>query len=142
MRRTWDRSRVITVLAAIKDNGMTIPRMSKASGVTRSTLYRWAAGEVQPDYGKVYSLAYAVHPRHPDLARELVEASGYAWAEPTEAPEPEPIPPEVLDYIRNSGRYDREQQEYLIETLRDPTGPAPAEEGRSAPGGASSRRAG
>jgi transcriptional regulator with XRE-family HTH domain len=106
--------------------------MSRRSGVTRSTIYRWMAGEVQPDYGKAYSLAYAVHPRYPGLARDLVEASGYAWAEPTEAPEPPRIPPDVLAAIEK--RYPPERQAEIIEMLEQFSGhdEAPGDgEGRS-----------
>lgn len=129
-------------IARLKDAGMNESRIARLAGVGRSTVNRWARGANRPEHDPVRRLAANVFHGHPDLARELVEASGYPWAEPTEAPQPPPIPPEVLDYIRNSGRYDREQQEFLIETLLDPAGPSPAEEGRSAPGGASSRRAG
>lgn len=111
MRQSWDRSRVIAVLAAIRDAGISVPVMSRRSGVTRSTIYRWMAGEVQPDYGKVYGLAYAVHPRYPGLARDLVEASGYAWAEPEEAPEPPRVPPDVLAIIQE--HYPDRQDEIL-----------------------------
>lgn len=140
MRQIWDRARVITVLAAIKDAGISVPVMSRRSGVTRSTIYRWMAGEVQPDYNKVYSLAYAVWPRQPRLARELVEASGYAWAEPAEAPGPPPIPDDVMDVIRKN--YPPEKQAEIIEMLAElserDVEPGPGDQSQR-PGGATGR---
>ena len=137
----WSATRIAAALAKLEDAGHSQPAMARLAGVSQSTVNRWSRGKVQPGYTAVRKLAVALWRKQPELARELVEASGYPWAEPTEAPQPPPIPPEVLDYIRNSGRYDREQQEYLIETLLDPTGPEASQEGRSEPGGAS-RRAG
>lgn len=68
------------------------------------------SGEVQPDYGKVYSLAYAIWPRQPGLARELVEASGYAWSEPSEVlPDPDVI----------AGELGEETAERLRRVLRE-----------------------
>jgi len=138
MRQSWDRSRVIAVLAAVKDAGISVPKMSRTSGVTRSTIYRWMAGEVQPDYGKVYSLAYAVHPRYPGLARDLVEASGYVWAEPRDAP-----PSDVLADELGQDTADRVRRELakrgeagrtvLAEFERVLSSPGAAEEAQSEP---------
>lgn len=96
MHETWDATRVMAVLATVKDNGMSVREMTQLSGANRSTIYRWMSGaEGQPDYDLVNRLARAIWRRHPDLARELVEASGYAWAEPTGEPEPVDVLAEV-----------------------------------------------
>lgn len=97
MQRTWDRARVIAVLGTLKDDGISAQRMAKMAGVNRSTIYRWMAGEVAPEYVPVRALAWALWPRHPDLARELTEASGWPWQEPSEAERsPPPTPMEEL----------------------------------------------
>lgn len=96
MHETWDAARVMAVLATLKDNGVSVREMTRLSGANRSTIYRWmSAGDGQPDYAIVNRLARAVWRQHPDLARELVEASGYAWAEPTGEPEPVDVLAEV-----------------------------------------------
>lgn len=96
MHETWDATRVMAVLATIKDNGVSVREMTQLSGANRSTIYRWSGGtEGQPDYDLVNRLARAIWRRHPELARELVEASGYAWAEPTGEPEPVDVLAEV-----------------------------------------------
>jgi hypothetical protein len=121
MRRTWDRARVMASLAALKDAGVSVPKMSRMARANRSTIYRWVGGEVAPDYELVHNLAYAIWPHHPALARELVEASGYAWVEPDAEPEPEPIPREVLDVIRKT--YPPEVQAEAIKMLQQLSGP-------------------
>lgn len=96
MHETWDATRVMAVLATVKDNGMSVREMTQLSGANRSTIYRWmSGGDGQPDYDLVNRLARAIWRRHPGLARELVEASGYAWAEPTGEPEPVDVLAEV-----------------------------------------------
>ena len=90
MQRTWDRARVITVLAALKDAGVSAQRMSRLAGVNRSTIYRWISGDVAPDYAPVRNLARGIWRERPDDARELVEASGWPWQEPSEQDLPPP----------------------------------------------------
>jgi AcrR family transcriptional regulator len=116
MRRTWDRTRVIAVLVELRDNGITVQQMSKMAGVTRATIYRWIGGEVTPDWIPVRTLAWAIWPRYPNQARELVEASGWPWQEPPE-PEPEPlVDPEVAEILRR--RYPDEADELIAELER------------------------
>lgn len=119
----------VMIRRARHEAGLTQAELAAKLNVHKVTVGDWERGRFFPD-------------RHWGALNKLLHISLTPPGTAPETPEPPPIPPEVLDYIRNSGRYDREQQEYLIETLRDPTGPSPAEEGRSAPGGASSRRAG
>ena len=83
----WSAARTAAALAKLEDTGRSQPAMARTAGVSQSTVNRWARGKVQPGYAAVRRLAVAVWRKHPDLARELVEASGYAWAEPTDAPE-------------------------------------------------------
>ncbi|HEY3883024.1 MAG TPA: hypothetical protein VGM12_30930 [Trebonia sp.] len=107
----------MAVLATVKDNGMSVKEMTQLSGANRSTIYRWmSGGEGQPDYDLVNRLARAIWRRHPELARELVEASGYAWAEPADEPEPEPlIPPEVLAALESAYADDPELLRRAVE---------------------------
>lgn len=82
--------------------------------VNRATIYRWIGGEVTPDWIPVRTLAWAVFPRQPDLARELVEASGWPWQEPPE-PAPEPlVAPELAESLR---RYAPDDAEDIIAEL-------------------------
>lgn len=140
MRRTWDRSRVISVLAAIKDTGISVPKMTRMARANRSTIYRWMGGEVAPDYDLVHNLAYALWPRQPDLARELVEASGYAWVEPDAAPEPPRIPRDVLDVIQKN--YPASKQAEIIEMLEELSGNDALPGSEAPPGASGTTRAG
>lgn len=108
----WSGSRVAAVLALLKDAGYSQSRMAKLAGVgDRSTVNRWSRGENRPGPDAVRRLAVAVWPRHPELARKLVEASGYPWVEPSE---PEPVPeldddPETLEALRRVYRDEPEK---------------------------------
>ena len=114
MSATWSGPRLAAAIAGLKDTGMNESQIARAAGVGRSTVNRWARGANRPDHDPVRRLAAAVFRRRPDLARELVEASGYPWSEPTEAPAPR-IPPDVLAVIET--RYPPEQQARIIEML-------------------------
>jgi transcriptional regulator with XRE-family HTH domain len=70
---------------------MTESQIARAAGVGRSTVNRWARGANRPDHDPIRRLAAATFRRYPGIARKLVEASGYDWAEPSELP-----PPDVL----------------------------------------------
>lgn len=112
----WSASRVAAALARLEDAGYPQPQMARLAGVSQSTVNRWSHGKVQPGYGTVWRLAAAVWRRHPELARELVEASGYAWAEPQDAPEPESlIPPEVLAALESAYADDPELLRRAVE---------------------------
>lgn len=102
----WSATRIAAALAKLEDTGLSQPRMARLAGVSQSTVNRWSRGRVQPGYAAVRKLAVAMWPRHPDLARELVEASGYAWAEPSEAP-----PPDVLADELGQDTADRVRRE-------------------------------
>lgn len=120
MHRTWDAPRVTRALNALKDNGISVRDMTKMSGANRSTVYRWmSGGDGQPDYALVNNLARAVWRKHPDLARELVEASGYAWAEPSENEVPaEPlVPPEVIATLQRVYKREPDRLKEAIEAL-------------------------
>src|ERR1700761_7362903 len=95
----WSGARVAAALAALGDAGIQQARMARMAGVNRSQVNRWSRGENRPGYTPVRKLALAVWHKHPGIARELVEASGYPWTEPEELPEPV-IPPDVLEVIR------------------------------------------
>ena len=85
----WSAARIAAALARLEDTGLSQPNMARLAGVSQSTVNRWSRGKVQPGYAAVRKLAVAVWRKHPALAKELVEASGYAWAEPADAPEPD-----------------------------------------------------
>jgi transcriptional regulator with XRE-family HTH domain len=107
---------VAAALAALSDAGITQSRMGRLAGVNRSQVNRWSRGENRPGYDPVRRLAAALFPQFPVLAEELVEASGYAWAEPGDAPA-RTIPPKVLTAIEES--YDPEKQARIIEMLEE-----------------------
>lgn len=119
----------VMIRRARQEARMTQRELADRMGVHHTTVGYWERGKFFPE-------------QHWAALNKLLHISLAPPGTAPETPQPPPIPPEVLDYIRNSGRYDREQQEYLIETLQGLAGPSPAEEGRSAPGGASARRAG
>lgn len=106
---------MMTVLAALKDNGASVQKMTQWSGLHRSTIYRWMRGDkAQPDYGSVYALAAALWRRgYAAQARELVEAFGFPWAEPDPAPAPPLIDPQVEADIRRLAESPEEAEELL-----------------------------
>ena len=110
----WSATRIAAALAKLEDAGRSQPEMARLAGISQSTVNRWSRGKVQPGYGAVRKLAVAVWPRHPGLARELVEASGYAWAEPAEPP-PQPTVPERLrrEIMSEPGLTDDEREAVL-----------------------------
>ena len=79
----WSAARIAAALARLEDAGYSQPGMARLADVSQSTVNRWSRGKVQPGYAAVRKLAVAVWRKHPGIARELVEASGYAWAEPS-----------------------------------------------------------
>lgn len=87
----WSASRVAAALAELADSGMPQSRLARLAGVNRSQINRWSRGENRPGYDPVRRLAAGIWRTHPRLAKELVVASGYAWAEPVDAPEPDPL---------------------------------------------------
>ena len=112
----WSGTRVAAALARLEDAGYPQSRMARLTGVSQSTINRWGRGIVRPGYDAVRRLAAAVWRRHPDIARELVEASGYAWSDPSDAP-PEPlVDPEVAEMLRR--RYPEEADEFIAELER------------------------
>jgi len=131
----WSGTRITAALAALSDAGIPQSRMARMAGVNRSQVNRWSRGENRPGYDPVRKLALAVWRSHPGIARELVEASGYAWAEPGSVPEPPPIPSEVLAAIKKN--YPPDQQDEVIAMLRELTAPPSA--GESEPPAGTSR---
>jgi transcriptional regulator with XRE-family HTH domain len=116
MHEEWSKARVIDALAALEAAGMGRRKLSEMAGVDHSTIGRWARGQVKPDYPGVRRLAIGIWRTHPELARELVEASGWPWQEPPEA-EPEPlVPPELVESLR---RLAPETAEKWIAELED-----------------------
>jgi transcriptional regulator with XRE-family HTH domain len=88
MHGEWSGTRIAAAIAALKATGLSDQRIGKLAGVNRSTANRWARGLNRPDHDAVRQLAARIWREHPDIARELVEASGYPWAEPTEVEAP------------------------------------------------------
>lgn len=115
MHGEWSGPRIAAAIAALKGAGISEQRIAKLAGVNRSTANRWARGTNRPDHDPVRRLAAAVWRGHPREARELVEASGYPWAEPEPIPEPA-VPPEVLEVIRKAPR-DEQWKRDAIEAL-------------------------
>lgn len=123
MRKTWDPPRVMTVLSTLKDNGVSVREMTRLSGANRSTVYRWMSGDGgKPDYVLISNLAQGIWRRWPDLAQELVVASGWPWQEPTDLP-PEPlVAPELAESLRKHLPPD-EAEEIIAELERRRAGP-------------------
>ena len=137
----WSASRVAAALAKLGDSGIPQTRLARMAGVNRSQVNRWSRGENRPGYDPVRRLAVALWQKQPEIARELVEASGYPWTEPDAVPEPPPIPPDVLAVIRQ--RYNEKQQAEIIEMLTELAAPGePPEEGRTGEGASGTERAG
>lgn len=114
----WSASRVAAVLASLKDAGITESRLARMAGVNRSQVNRWSRGENRPGYDAARRLAVAVYRDHPDLARELVAASGYVWAEPQDVPEPDPlVPQEVLEVLERVYKGEPEQLREAVRAL-------------------------
>ena len=87
MSERWSGPRLVAAIARLKDAGMNESQIARTAGVSRATANRWARGAHRPDHDAIRRLARGIFRKHPDMAKELVEASGYAWAEPTDAPE-------------------------------------------------------
>jgi transcriptional regulator with XRE-family HTH domain len=120
---TWSGPRVAAAIGRLKDAGMSEQRIAKLAGASRATANRWARGANRPDHDSVRRLAARLYGQHPDVARELVEASGYAWAEPDAEPEPPPIPREVLDVIRKTYPPDKQAEAIaMLQQLNAPSG--------------------
>jgi transcriptional regulator with XRE-family HTH domain len=139
----WSAARIAAALAKLEGAGLSQPEMARMAGVSQSTVNRWSRGRVQPGYGAVRRLAVAAYRTRPDLARELVEASGYAWAEPQELP-PEPVVPERLrrEIMSEPKLTDEERQAVLRAVERQiliergawgQSAPPPADPGRERP---------
>ena len=110
----WSGDRVAAALARLEGAGYPQSRMARLAGVSPSTINRWGRGRVRPGYDAARRLAAATWHRHPAEARELVEASGYAWSQPS-APPPEPlVAPELAAELR---RRHPEDAEYVIAEL-------------------------
>lgn len=131
----WSGRRVAAVLASLVDAGIPQSRLARMAGVNRSQVNRWSRGENRPGHDAVRRLAAAVYRQHPREARELIEASGYPWAEPGVIPEPT-VSPSLLASIRKEFPDDPAAQQRVIDaverTMRgDPPPSAQAEAGGS-----------
>jgi predicted DNA-binding transcriptional regulator AlpA len=120
MRQRWDRSRVIAILKGLRDDkGISVTQMAAMAGVSQpQTVYRWMGeGGVpapQPSRIPVQDLAWAILPRYPELARDLVRAAGHPWEDPPELP-PEPlVAPELAASLR---RYAPDEADEIIAEL-------------------------
>lgn len=74
------------ILKTLRGEGLSVAQMTKLAGVSQpGTVYRWMGeGGVdapQPNRVSIQNLAWAIEPRYPELARELVRASGHPWEE-------------------------------------------------------------
>ena len=136
MRARWDRARVIAILKSLRDaEGISVAQMAKLAGVSQpGTVYRWMGeGGVdapQPTRIPIQHLAWAIEPRYPDLARELVRAAGHPWEEPPD-PQPEPlVDPEVAAILRR--RHPDDADELIAELERREARRRAGGEGRQA----------
>lgn len=139
MHKTWDAPRVMAALKALRNEGMSVREMTRLSGANRSTVYRWmSGGEGQPDYILISRLARAIWPRYPELARELVEASGWPWMEPSEEEQPPPDPladllgsaADAEEVRRKIRRHKGADAEWYISALEDALRPPAGDAGQ------------
>lgn len=112
----WSGTRVAAALARLEDAGYPQPGMAALARVSQSTVNRWGHGKVRPGHDPVRRLALAIWRERPGLARELVEASGYVWAEP--AAEDLPPPPKRLrEDTKAAMRRDLEDDDLAAEAI-------------------------
>ena len=129
----WSAPRVAAAIAKLEDAGNPQPKMARMADVSQSTVNRWARGKVRPGPDVVRRLAAALWPKQPELARELVEASGYPWVEPQAEPEPPDVMAEawgseIADSVRREvrKRAPREAEAILRAIEDDLTPPSSA----------------
>jgi transcriptional regulator with XRE-family HTH domain len=106
-------TRQAAAFAAVERTGLTKSDIAKIAGTHRSQVSRWASGEQRPSYERTMRLAAHLRPRHPELAEELVAATGYG---PVEADPESAIPPEVRRVIERAPRDDQWKRD-AIEAL-------------------------
>jgi len=141
----WSGTRIAAALARLADAGYTQSRLARMAGVNQSTANRWARAERRPGYDAIRRLAVGVWQAYPDLARELVEASGYAWVEPSEV-DRSPPPPALTEETKQAMREELgdEMAARLIahaeHLASGRTPPAGGEGGRRQGGGLAGRR--
>ena len=139
----WSGAGVAAALARLDDAGYSQATLARLTGINQSTLSRWGK-KVRPGYSNVRKVAVTVWRDEPDLARQLVEASGYPWAEPTETEAPPQTPvereygKEWADDLRHKIRAVKGRDaEYFIsaveQALTEPPEDAGHSPGRAAP---------
>lgn len=129
------RARQAAAFAAVERTGLTKTDIGKIAGVHRSQVSRWVSGEQRPSYERTMRLADHLKRDRPELAEELIAATGYG---PVERGLDSTVPPDVLALIRK--RYNPDQQREIIAKLEELGGGAPGEaSGRSDPGTSASR---
>jgi transcriptional regulator with XRE-family HTH domain len=121
----------------VEATGLSKSDIARIAGTHRSQVSRWVSGDQRPSYDRTMRLAAHLRRGYPDLAEELIAATGYgpAGAEPESS-----IHPEVLAVIRK--RYSPEQQRKAIEMLEElgsPSGPRAERESSEASGPGSER---
>lgn len=140
--------RVAEAITAILDAGLTKSDIARLAGRDASQVSRWAVGSQRPGYETATQLAAGLRPAHPELAEQLLVASGYAGPG-GEPPVPPLISPSLLASIRRE--VSPEDQERVIEAIErtlapggEPTEPggAATSPGAQLPGDAPERRAG
>jgi hypothetical protein len=133
MHGGWSGTRVAAAMAVLKDAGMGDQLIANLAGTSRATANRWARGANRPDHDSVQRLAARIWAKHPDVARELVEASGYPWREPSDEPEPL-VDPQLVDALRKYAPAEAEEVIAELERKRAARLSAPHEagEGRAA----------
>jgi transcriptional regulator with XRE-family HTH domain len=96
----WSGTRVAAVLARLRDAGFSEQKLARLADVSQPTINRWARAERRPGHDPIRRLALGVWRTFPAEARELVEAAGYIWAEPSENEAPPPF--ELRDGTRRA----------------------------------------
>jgi transcriptional regulator with XRE-family HTH domain len=99
--------------AAVERTGLSKSDIGRIAGVHRSQVSRWVSGEQRPSYDRTMRLAGYLKRDNPELADELVAATGYGG--PVERGPDSTIPADVLAVIKKN--YPPDQQRQIIEKL-------------------------
>jgi transcriptional regulator with XRE-family HTH domain len=106
------RSRQAVAFAAVEAAGLSKTDIGRIAGVHRSQVSRWVSGEQRPSYERTMRLAAHLRRDRPDLADEIISATGYGGDPP-----PDPlVDPEVAAILRR--RYPEDAEEYIAELER------------------------
>lgn len=127
-------ARQANAFAAVERTGLSKSDIGRIAGVHRSQVSRWVSGEQRPSYERAMRLAGHLRTAHPELAAELIAATGYGV--PSDQAETdvlaEEFGPERADRLRREfarrGEKGAEALRALLEVLSPPAAAQPEDE--------------